>query len=50
VLVALGLDPDLARASLRFGLGRTTTEQEIDYTSDKVASVVRQLRQAQSTH
>jgi cysteine desulfurase len=49
VLVALGLDPDLARASLRFGLGRTTTEAEIDYTSDKVASVVRQLRQVHST-
>ncbi len=49
VLVALGLDPDLARASLRFGLGRTTTEAEIDYTSDKVASVVRQLRQIHST-
>jgi len=49
VLVALGLDPELARASLRFGLGRTTTEAEIDYTSDKVATVVRQLRQAHST-
>ena len=50
VLVALGLDPDLARASLRFGLGRTTTEAEIDYASDKVASVVRQLRQVHPTH
>ena len=50
VLVALGLDPDLARASLRFGLGRTTTEGEIDYASDKVASVVRQLRQVHPTH
>jgi cysteine desulfurase len=49
VLVALGLDPDLARASLRFGLGRTTTDEEIDYTSDKVARVVRQLRQAHPT-
>jgi len=49
VLVALGLDPDLARASLRFGLGRTTTGAEIDYTSDKVASVVRQLRQVHSS-
>jgi cysteine desulfurase len=49
VLVALGLDPELARASLRFGLGRTTTEAEIDYASDKVATVVRQLRQAHST-
>jgi cysteine desulfurase len=46
VLVALGLDPELARASLRFGLGRTTTEEEIDYASDKVVSVVRQLQSA----
>jgi cysteine desulfurase len=46
VLVALGLEPDLARASLRFGLGRTTTEEEIEYTSDKVVSVVRQLQSA----
>ena len=50
VLVALGLDPDLARASLRFGLGRTTTEEEIDYTADKVARVVRQLRQVHPAH
>jgi cysteine desulfurase len=49
VLVALGLDPDLARASLRFGLGRSTTEEEIDYAAEKVARVVRQLRQMQST-
>ena len=45
VLKALGLEPDLARASIRFGLGRYTTEEEVDYAADKVASVVRQLRQ-----
>ena len=44
VLKALGLDADLARASIRFGLGRYTTEEEVDYAADKVASVVRQLR------
>ncbi len=46
VLSALGLDPDLARASIRFGLGRYTTEEEIDYAAEKVADVVHQLRRA----
>jgi len=48
VLKALGMDADLARASIRFGLGRYTTEEEIDYTAGKVAAVVRQLRQTSS--
>jgi cysteine desulfurase len=48
VLQALGMDPDLARASVRFGLGRYTTEEEVDYAAGKVAAVVRQLRQASS--
>jgi cysteine desulfurase len=46
VLKALGLDPDLARASIRFGLGRQTTLEEIDYTVGKVADVVHQLQAA----
>ncbi len=45
VLKALGLDPDLARASIRFGLGRYTSEEEVDYAAGKVADVVEQLRQ-----
>ena len=49
VLTALGMDADLARASIRFGLGRYTTEEEIDYTAGKVAAVVQQLRQASPT-
>jgi cysteine desulfurase len=48
VLTALGLDPDLARASIRFGLGRPTTLEEIDYTIGKVADVVHQLRATQT--
>jgi cysteine desulfurase len=49
VLTALGLAPDLARASLRFGLGRQTTLEEIEYTIGKVADVVRQLRTTHAT-
>jgi cysteine desulfurase len=45
VLAALGLDQDLARASLRFGLGRWTTNDEIEYTAEKVSSVVGRLRE-----
>ena len=45
VLKALNLEHDLARASIRFGLGRYTTEEEVDYAAGKVADVVHQLRQ-----
>ncbi|MFA5910195.1 MAG: aminotransferase class V-fold PLP-dependent enzyme [Vicinamibacterales bacterium] len=44
VLVALGLSTDRALASLRFGIGRTTTAAEIDYAAAKVADVVTRLR------
>ena len=44
VLKALGIPADLARASVRFGLGRYTTEEEVDYAAEKVATVVHQLR------
>jgi cysteine desulfurase len=45
VLRALGLPEDLARASIRFGLGRGTTTAEIDEVIDRVASAVRKLRE-----
>jgi len=45
VLRALGVPEKLAHASLRFGLGRQTTEEEVDYAVEKVASVVTRLRQ-----
>mgnify|MGYP000555745654 CR=1 FL=1 len=44
VLVALGLSKDRALASLRFGIGRTTTQAEVDYAAAKVAEVVSRLR------
>ena len=45
VLKAIGLSDERADASLRFGLCRTTTEEEIDYAIDKIASIVTRLRQ-----
>ncbi len=44
VLRAMGLDEDLARSSLRFGLGRFTTEDEVDFAAEAVASAVARLR------
>ena len=45
VLMALGLTNERALASLRFGLGRSTTREDIDYAATKVADVVARLRQ-----
>ena len=45
VLKAMGLDPDLGRASIRFSLGRKTSEDEILQTIDWVEKVVKELRE-----
>lgn len=45
VLKALGTGDELAHSSIRFGLGRFNTEEEVDYVVDKVASVVKRLRE-----
>jgi cysteine desulfurase len=45
VLKALGAGDDLAHSSIRFGLGRWTTEEEVDYVVEKLTTVVRRLRE-----
>ena len=45
VLKALGAGDDLAHSSIRFGLGRWSTEEEVDYVVEKLTNVVRRLRE-----
>ena len=49
VLRAIGLSDELARASLRFSVGRWTTTGDIDYAVQKVSSLVRRLREVSPT-
>jgi cysteine desulfurase len=44
VLRAMGLGDELAHASVRFGLGRGNTEEDVDYVSDRIVEEVARLR------
>lgn len=45
VLRALGVGSDLAHSSIRFGLGRFTNEEEVDYTANRMVEAVTRLRE-----
>ena len=44
VLLAMGLDPELARSSLRISLGRENAAAEIEYLAEQIVGIVRRLR------
>lgn len=44
VLKAIGLPDELAQGSIRFGLGHSTTAEEVDYVIDRIVEVVERLR------
>ena len=45
VLKALGVGEDLAHTSIRFGIGRFNTEEEVDYVAGRVIETVQRLRE-----
>jgi len=45
VLQAMGVGDELAHSSIRFGFGRLTTEEEVDFAADQVITAVKKLRE-----
>lgn len=44
VLLAMGISPEIAHGSIRFSLGKQTTEEEIDYVLEKLPKVIADIR------
>ena len=44
VLKALGVKDEMAHSSIRFGIGRFTTQEEIDFASDLIIGAINKLR------
>lgn len=44
VLRALGAEEDMAHSSIRFGIGRFTTQGEVDFVTGKIVDIVTRLR------
>ena len=45
VLTAIGVPADLAHASIRYGLGRSTTAEEVDFAAEAAVRTVERLRE-----
>jgi cysteine desulfurase len=45
VLLACGVSPEIAHGSLRFSLGHSTTEEDIDYVIEVLPPIVKKLRE-----
>jgi cysteine desulfurase len=45
VIRSLGIDEELAHSSIRFGLGRFNTEEEVDFVTERVSKEVKRLRE-----
>jgi cysteine desulfurase len=50
VLLATGVGPELAHGSIRFSLGRETTEEEIDYVLEKLPPVIERVRKMSTVY
>jgi len=50
VLLALGLNPELAHGSIRFSLGRDNTESDIDYVLEKLPPIIAKIRKMSTAY
>ena len=50
ILQALGLDAEVADTALRIGLGRFTTQEEVDYAAERLISVIGEQLGKESSH